>query len=128
MPMKPSTANIIPLVPSKNMTLKPAAADAPIKIGTKGTVGSLMMKEIEYFNRLEVQSQKSVLQVPQAVAGDKPKPEIDSVIITPKRKKRTNKFMPSICSVIDVADHNGPKLVSGLGYRTLKADVRRLQV
>lgn len=128
MTLKPSTTNIIPiLVSSNNMTLK-HAADAPIKIGTKGTVGSLMMKEIEYFNRLEVQSQKNVLAVATSTLGDQPKPKIDSVIITPKRKKRSNKFMPSICSVIDVADHNGPKLVSGLGYRTLKADVRRLQV
>lgn len=100
------------------------AAEVPIKIGTKGTVGSLMMKEIEYFNRLEVlsQSQKHRLQVPEVVAtssGGRPKP---------KRKKRSSRFVPSICSAIDVADHNGPKLVSGFGYRSLKADVRRLQV
>ncbi|KAL8264301.1 hypothetical protein R6Q59_022431 [Mikania micrantha] len=108
------------------------ATEAPIKIGTKGTVGSLMMKEIEYFNRLEVHSQNHGLKVQEAAArstGGQPKLiKIDSVIITPKRKKRTSRFMPSICSAIDVADHNGPKLISGFGYRTLKADVRRLQV
>ncbi|KAI3804764.1 hypothetical protein L1987_26562 [Smallanthus sonchifolius] len=112
MTLKPTPANI----------LSKMAAEAPIKIGTKGTVGSLIMKEIEYFNRLEVHSQKHRLQVPEAAAtstGAQPKP---------KRKKRSNKFMPSICSAIDVADHNGPRLVSGFGYRTLKADVRRLQV
>ncbi|KAI3755861.1 hypothetical protein L1987_55670 [Smallanthus sonchifolius] len=113
MTLKHTPANI----PSK------MAAEAPIKIGTKGTVGSLMMKEIEYFNRLEVRSQKHRLQVPEAAAtststGGQPKP---------KRKKRSNKYMPSICSAIDVEDHNGPRLVSGFGYRTLKADVRPLQ-
>ncbi|KAF5814980.1 hypothetical protein HanRHA438_Chr03g0129181 [Helianthus annuus] len=116
MTLKPSSTNIIPFAPSKLM-----AAEAPIKIGTKGTVGSLMMKEIEYFNRLEAAATSNVGQ---------PKPKIDhhSVNIAPKRKKRSNKFVPSICSAIDVADHNGRKMVSGFGYRTLKADVGRLQV
>ncbi|KAM0007266.1 hypothetical protein Hdeb2414_s0146g00813471 [Helianthus debilis subsp. tardiflorus] len=128
MNLKPSSTNIIPFAPSKLM-----AAEAPIKIGTKGTVGSLMMKEIEYFNRLEVLSKKHGLHVPEAAAStnsgqSKPKIDHHSVNIAPRRKKRSNKFVPSICSAIDVADHNGRKMVSGFGYRTLKADVGRLQV
>ncbi|KAI3708541.1 hypothetical protein L2E82_37754 [Cichorium intybus] len=119
------------------MTIKPNAttvslaatkmAETPVKIGTKGTVGSLMMKEIEYLNRLEVkvQSQKRSLQVPEAATTSI---ELDSVNKTQKSKKRGNKFVPSFCSVIDVADINGPKMISGFNYKTLKADVRKLQV
>ncbi|KAK9024666.1 hypothetical protein V6N11_004824 [Hibiscus sabdariffa] len=31
------------------------AAHRPVAIGTKGTVGSLVMQEIQYFNRLELE-------------------------------------------------------------------------
>ncbi|KAK9077550.1 hypothetical protein SSX86_005887 [Deinandra increscens subsp. villosa] len=126
---KPNHPTNIPSVPSKI-----GADQTPIKIGAKGTIGSLMMKEIEYFNRLEVHSKKHALQPPKAAAdhhGGRIKPKIDSVMTTvlPRRKKRSSRFISSICSAIDVAaDNKGPKLVSGFGYRTLKADVRRLQV
>ncbi|KAI3702969.1 hypothetical protein L6452_28723 [Arctium lappa] len=121
-------ATTVPLKPAK------MASETPVKIGTKGTVGSLMMKEIEYFNKLEkVQSQKHSLQVPEMAAtttssGTQSKPKIDSESLTSKSKKRTHKFIPRMCAAIDVVDRNGPKMVSGFGYKTLKADVRRLQV
>lgn len=114
------------------MTLKPKMdAETPIKIGTKGTIGSLMMKEIEYFNKLGVHSEKRNSQVPEVAVKSscsQPKPKIDSVTIRIKSKKRSNKFVPRICSAIDVVDNNGPKMISGFSYKTLKADVRRLQV
>ncbi|KAI3498092.1 hypothetical protein L1887_33834 [Cichorium endivia] len=53
--------------------------------------------------------------------------ELDSVTKTQKIKKRGNKFVPIFCSVIDVANINGPKMISGFNYKTLKADVRKLQ-
>lgn len=112
------------------MSLKPNATETPIKIGTKGTIGSLMMKEIEYFNKLGVHTHKHTLQPPQEATKPRhsqPKPKLDSLITTAKSKKRSNKFLPSICSAIDVADHNGPKMVSGFSYKSLKSDTRRLQ-
>ncbi|XP_071727209.1 uncharacterized protein [Rutidosis leptorrhynchoides] len=114
------------------MTLKPSKmhpVETPIKIGTKGTVGSLMMKELEYFNRLEVQSHTNTLQVLEAAAKSQPESKIENkVTINSKSKKRSNKFIPSICSAIDVANNNGPKTISGFSYKTLKADARRSQV
>ncbi|CAI9303621.1 unnamed protein product [Lactuca saligna] len=111
------------------VSLTPAkiATETPVKIGTKGTVGSLMMKELEYFNMLEVKvhSRKHSLQVAEAATTSG---EQDSATKTPKSKKRGNKFVPKFCSVIDVADINGPKMISGFNYKTLKADVRKLQV
>ncbi|KAL4580147.1 hypothetical protein LXL04_016328 [Taraxacum kok-saghyz] len=116
----------------KKMTMKPntttgSLTPAEIKIGTKGTIGSLMMKEIEYFNMLEVKvhSRRHILQVPEAATTSS---ELDSVNKTPKSKKRGNKFVPRFCSVIDVADINGPRMISGFNYKTLKADVRKLQM
>nr|XP_043630279.1 uncharacterized protein LOC122601595 [Erigeron canadensis] len=121
-PTPPSTT--ISLASSKIMP-----NETPIKIGTKGTVGSLMMKELEYFNKLEVHSQQHTLHVREAAASSQPRSKmINSVTITPKRKKKSKNFVPSICSAIDVADTNGPKMISAFSYKTLKADARRLQV
>lgn len=36
-----------------------AAAHPPVEIGTRGTVGSLVMREIEYFSRLDSSSPDS---------------------------------------------------------------------
>ncbi|KAD2132538.1 hypothetical protein E3N88_27473 [Mikania micrantha] len=75
------------------------ATEAPIKIGTKGTVGSLMMKEIEYFNRLEVHSQNHGLKVQEAAArstGGQPKLiKIDSKSL-PERIKLVQKVYSSV--------------------------------
>ncbi|XVE50592.1 hypothetical protein DITRI_Ditri01bG0175400 [Diplodiscus trichospermus] len=35
------------------------AAHPPVEIGTKGTVGSLLMQEIEYFSQLKLSSRES---------------------------------------------------------------------
>ncbi|KAL6314144.1 hypothetical protein AAG906_011885 [Vitis piasezkii] len=40
------------------------AAQNPVEIGTRGTVGSLIMQEIEYFSRLEI-GRKDCSQKPQ---------------------------------------------------------------
>ncbi|GJT07144.1 hypothetical protein Tco_0841606 [Tanacetum coccineum] len=113
------------------MTLKPNATEIPIKIGTKGTVGSLMMKEIEYFNKLGAHTHKHTLQLPQEAtkpSRSQPKHKLDSLTTTAKSKKRSNKFLPSICSAIDVADHNGPKMVSGFSYRTVMTKNSELDI
>ncbi|PWA91364.1 hypothetical protein CTI12_AA090700 [Artemisia annua] len=81
------------------MTLKPNATETPIKIGTKGTVGSLMMKEIEYFNKLGVHTHKHTLQPPQEATKQRhsqSKPKLDSLTTTAKSKRRSNKFLPRV--------------------------------
>ncbi|KAJ0047137.1 hypothetical protein Pint_04195 [Pistacia integerrima] len=68
------------------------AAHTPVEIGTRGTVGSLIMKEIEYFSRLEVSSQGSS-QKPHshvediASSSSHPRPTIASALTTQKKKK-----------------------------------------
>ncbi|KAK9267361.1 hypothetical protein L1049_009786 [Liquidambar formosana] len=37
-----------------NKVTEDMAANTPVKIGTRGTVGSLVMREIDYFSKLEI--------------------------------------------------------------------------
>ncbi|CBI23957.3 unnamed protein product, partial [Vitis vinifera] len=74
------------------------AAQKPVEIGTRGTVGSLIMQEIEYFSRLEI-GRKDCSQKPQCKIAD------------------------AISS-----DSNQPNGISGFTYRNLKADVKKLQL
>ncbi|KAK0599717.1 hypothetical protein LWI29_007952 [Acer saccharum] len=112
-----------------------AAAQTPVKIGTRGTVGALIMKEIEYFSRLESSCQQQSSQKPQSHIGDvvssgsqSSKPAIASVMTTQKKKKkRRGNRLPSICSMVDVSDTNQPAGISRFNYRNLKSDVKKLQ-
>ncbi|XVF03920.1 hypothetical protein REPUB_Repub05bG0035100 [Reevesia pubescens] len=54
-PIKPSMLRS--KTSAKNVSVE-MAANPPVEIGTRGTVGSLVMQEIEYFNQLELSSKK----------------------------------------------------------------------
>lgn len=103
----------------------------PLEIGTRGTVGSLIMQEIEYFSRLEINCKKKPrCQLPEtACTSSCSRPKLGSLITTPKKKKKgSSRLIPSMCSMVDVVERNQPNLSSGFSYRTLKADVKTLQV
>ena len=108
------------------------AAHNPVEIGTKGTVGSLVMKEIEYFSQLELSCQGSS-QKPQfhntdmASSGAHSRPTFESVMASQKKKKRGSRLLPNICSMVEVADNNRPTGTSGFSYRNLKSDLKKLQ-
>ncbi|KAF5796448.1 hypothetical protein HanRHA438_Chr08g0363891 [Helianthus annuus] len=85
---------------SSSFISKKTTAEPPVDIGTKGTVGSLIQQEIKYFNKHEVHG----LEANQ----------------TRTSSARKNKFIPSICSAIDVDNTHGPKLVSGSSYKKSK--------
>lgn len=108
------------------------AAHSPVEIGTKGTVGSLVMKEIEYFSQLELSCQGSS-QKPQfhntdmASSSAHSRPTFESVIASQKKKKRGSRLLPNICSMVEVADNNRPTGTSGFSYRNLKSDLKKLQ-
>lgn len=113
----------------------------PVQIGTRGTVGSLVMKEIKYFNQLELSSrgdfseEKPRSDVTDMAASSSTShasnPTNGSVLATQKKKKKRggNKLLPSMCSVVEVSDNNSsrPVGISGFGYRNLKTDVKKLQ-
>lgn len=113
----------------------------PIQIGTRGTVGSLVMKEIEYFNQLELStggdSQKPRSHVSDHMAASSStshasRPPNGSVLTAQKKKKRGgSRLLPSMCSMVEISDNNNNNTrtvgVSGFGYRNLKTDAKKLQ-
>lgn len=88
---------------------KEMGAKPPVNIGTKGTVGLLIRQEIEYFNKLEVHSRNHSLQVQESAQSR----------TSARRKKR---FIPSICSAIEVENSNGPKMISRLKVTKTRQD------
>jgi len=104
-------------------------AKTPVEVGTRGTVGFLIMKEIEYFTNLE--SDKPQDQFTEiASTSSHPKPKFGSFTTTPGKKKKGGgrKLIPNMCSTVDVAKSNRSKVTSGLSYSNLKGDdVKKLQ-
>lgn len=108
------------------------AAYTPVEIGTRGTVGSLVMKEIEYFSRLELSSQGNSKKTQSHVADitcsySHSRPTFGSALATQKKKKRGSRHLPSMCSMVEVSDNNQPTGISTFSYRNLKSDVKKLQ-
>lgn len=109
--------------------LKKMSTHIPAEIGTRGTVASLIMKEIEYFNRLESgkhSSQKSSSNVGEiSSSGGQSRPIM--VMANQTKKKRRGNRLPSICSMVDVSEKHTPIGISRFNYRNLKSDVKKLQ-
>lgn len=109
------------------------AAQNPVEIGTRGTVGSLLMQEMEYFSRLEM-GRKDCCEKPQCKFADASPSESHSVpnftitVKTQRKKKRGSRLLASMCSVVDVADSNQPNAISGFTYQNLKADAKKLRL
>ncbi|XP_030972198.1 uncharacterized protein LOC126727127 [Quercus robur] len=114
---------------STKLPEKMAAIAAPVAIGTRGTVGSLVRKEIEYFSKVEIDqcgsSRKPQGQiVDMASTSGHSKPGLWFLIMTWRRKKRRNSsgILPSMCSVVEVSESNRLNRIPGYNYRILKND------
>lgn len=106
-----------------------------MEVGAQGTVGSLVLREVEYFRRMEVTAgghgKKNSSQVVAASGGaasprsnsKKPKP-------TPTKKKgavagNAGSFLPRMCSSAEVAEDPGSgrrERPSRVRYRPLGDD------
>lgn len=115
----------------KSITIDAAVPEktaAPVKIGAKGTIGSLIMQEIEYFSRPEVRcidnSRKAQSHSSATIVScsSHSRPMSISVINEKKKKKERTRLLPSMCSMVEVADNRRPTVISGFGYRNLKFD------
>ncbi|KAH7545768.1 hypothetical protein FEM48_Zijuj01G0128900 [Ziziphus jujuba var. spinosa] len=108
------------------------AAAAPLAIGTRGTVGSLVRKEIEYFTKLELDRNGSSRKPRSHVVdmGSCGRSNSRSgfwfLTMTWKRKKPkvSRGFLPRICSVSEVSETNRLNGISGFNYMILKDDVK----
>ncbi|KAI9123631.1 hypothetical protein K1719_004931 [Acacia pycnantha] len=114
------------------------ATPPPVAIGTRGTVGSLVRKEIEYFTMFELErrgcrSQRQQ-QPPRTQAVDQVsargfsscRPSFWLSLMTWKRKKRrlsSSGFLPKICSVSEVAETHHLDRIPGFSYRILTNDI-----
>ncbi|XP_022735268.1 uncharacterized protein LOC111288589 [Durio zibethinus] len=110
------------------------AAHPPVEVGTRGTVGSLVLQEIEYFSRLELNcqdsSKKPHLNVKDvgASSSSQSRPLVGPVIATQKKKKRGGrKLRPSMCSMVEISENRSVG-IPGFSYRNLKSDEKKLQV
>ncbi|KAK2644441.1 hypothetical protein Ddye_019636 [Dipteronia dyeriana] len=114
---------------------------APVAIGTRGTVGSLIRREIEYFSRFETSFRKAAQAQGQQQMivdmGTSSRSTCQSrhgfwfMIMSWKRKKRrggsssssSSGFLPSICSASEVVVAEKDRLngIPGFNYRILKS-------
>ncbi|KVH97393.1 uncharacterized protein LOC112522823 [Cynara cardunculus var. scolymus] len=123
----------------------------PIEIGARGTVGNLVMKEIEYFKKLELGrgdhdncSRRNFFHPDKKHGGDGGGsnfwPSFGFLNVTWRRAKRkgggggsSGRFLPRMCTVVDVAEsrhHNHHRLskIPSFGYRNLKDDIDHFEV
>ncbi|XP_027333969.1 uncharacterized protein LOC113848557 [Abrus precatorius] len=111
------------------------AAATPVAIGTRGTIGSLVRKEIEYFTKFELgNSQKSQPHfVDMMVSGrgySASRPSLWVLLMPGKRRKRrgANGLLPKICSAAEVAECNQWNKIPGYNYRILKDNLNNIQL
>lgn len=107
------------------------AAPTPVAIGTRGTIGSLVRKEIEYFSKFELGiSQRPQRRMVSSRGYSTSRSSFWVLLMTGKRKKQkgTNVFLPKMCSAAEVAESNKWNRIPGYGYRTLKDDINNFQL
>ncbi|KAL9319764.1 hypothetical protein ACSQ67_011603 [Phaseolus vulgaris] len=102
----------------------------PVEIGTRGTVGSLLMQEIEYFSQLELNSQgwsqknkSKTINMGSSVSTDSRHSTV-SRVETRKKKRGSSKLLPSMCSTVNVIDNSKPNVTSAFSYKNLKSDIQ----
>lgn len=107
-----------------------AISAAPIAIGTRGTVGSLVRKEIEYFSKLELDLNASSRKPRRQVTDTSPRRGSTRspfwfLKMTWKRKQQrgSKRFLSSMCSVAEVSESN--RLFD---YSILEDDVQNLNI
>ena len=89
------------------------ATKSPVQIGTKGTVGSLIMQEIKFYSQSEASCSRDFVR----------ETNTKLVVIPRKKKKRGgSKFLSNMCSMVEVSDCRRLNSAVGLNYKNLKTD------
>lgn len=113
---------------------KEMAEFPPIEIGTRGTVASLIMQEIDYFSRIESNSQdrlqrnKSQITDVSSSNSSNSRSTVVSAVESTKKKRVSSKLLPSMCSLVDVSDNGRPNGTSAFSYRNLRSDTKSFQL
>ncbi|KAK7385951.1 hypothetical protein VNO78_31951 [Psophocarpus tetragonolobus] len=116
----------------KSTTLgsKDMAEFAPVETGTRGTVASLIMQEIEYFSRIASNSLRKgsqITEVGSSIRTSSRTTSVSTVEESTKKKRGSSKLLPSMCSMVEVSDNGRPNGTSAFSYRNLKSDTKKLQ-
>lgn len=92
----------------------------PLEVGTRGTMGSLVKREIDYYRKVELErAETSSRERPSRWGGFR------FSMSNWKRKKRRSS---GICSVVEVAHGDRVNDIPGYGYLNLKVDSQRYDV
>lgn len=103
----------------------------PLEVGTRGTIGSLLKREIEYFRKVEPEPSERTRVEETASASSRRGswPSFRFSISSWRKKKRRNSgIRPGICSAVEVADTGRLDEIPGFGYLNLRADSERFHV
>lgn len=104
------------------------AATAPVAIGTRGTVGSLVRREIEYFGKLELDRRGTSTKPRQACHSSRPSFWFLRMTWKWKRQRGSRGFVSSICSAAEVVERNRLHGIPGFNYKTLEDDMNNLSI
>lgn len=110
---------------------KDKAEFPPVEIGTRGTVASLIMQEIEYFSRIDSNSQRNksqITEVGSSISTSSRTTIVSTVEESTKKKRVSSKLLPSMCSMVDVSDNGRPNGTAAFSYRNLKSDTKKFEV
>lgn len=102
---------------------KMTAKTTPVEVGTRGTVGSLILQEIEYLRKIELGCQESSCKSKKEAASTSSNPS--AMPRKPKKKKMAgSRLIPKMCDMVEIADNRQPKtIIHGFTYRNLKAEI-----
>jgi hypothetical protein len=103
---------------------------APVEVGAQGTVGSLVLREVEYFRfrRMEVVAGGHGKKSSSKVVAASGSPRSNSKKPAKKKKRAVagnGSFLPRMCSSAEVAEHSGSgrrERPSRVRYRPLGND------
>ncbi|GAB2298844.1 hypothetical protein Dimus_032922 [Dionaea muscipula] len=127
---------------------------APLAVGTRGTVGSLLRREIEYFRKVELESQSVASNRPKkrsvnSVSHDdhtsgasRPSTLGSLLTMSWRRQKRRrscsssssssgggSSFLPSLCSSVEVTDcSRGLDQIPGFRYQNLREALEEINI
>ncbi|KAK7300110.1 hypothetical protein RJT34_10944 [Clitoria ternatea] len=114
---------------------KETAQLPPVEIGTRGTIASLIMQEIDYFSKIELNSQDKpqrnkiqITEVGSSISTSSRTTIVSTVEESTKKKRASSKLLPSMCSMVDVSDNGRPNGTSAFSYRNLKSDTKKFHV
>lgn len=110
------TSDKIPKLASIHIEVQIAhimAAKAPVEIGTKGTIGSLLMQEITHYSESNVFCRE---------IAQRPKPLRSETVSQKTKKIARSKFLSVMCSIVEVTNGKILNRTAGFDYRDLKTD------